>query len=423
MLLDYSFKNFCSFKDEAEFSMRATEEEAKQLFQENYVPGKVDALKTAVIVGENAGGKSNFVKSLQYLKSFFKSNNRVVSIKNYINDDYTNNNDMKIGDTEQAFSLKVSINNVIYYYDLTIDALGICSESLQICESTEKESVKIFSMERENRNFYFNEPFEEFLNSDSPDTTNVDVGIYLNKEKVNLGTVPILENLLKNEKRPGLFVTKFAILGVEPAVIFTDFMNNKLCVESAPYVGYEFQQDEEFFFEDLKILNDEKYLKILQIIDPSIENIELDKKLPYLYTIIHRKNKNGDTFSRMLALDSAGLRDYFAWAVQIFKVLYQNKILFADEMDRSLNPVLADKIISLIQGSEHQGQFIFTTHNVLHLNLNTLMKEQIYFVTKDLDTLHSELYSLADFPEISYDEDENLYEFYLRGILGGTVNG
>ena len=428
MLLDYSFKNFCSFKDEAEFSMRATEEEAKQLFQENYVPGKVDALKTTVIVGENAGGKSNFVKSLQYLKSFFKSNNRVASLAGYINDDYFHINDsyetngsIKIGDTKQEFSLKVLIKDTIYFYNLTIDCIGVCNESLKILESD--EDIEIFSVGRQEGSVDYSECFEDFFNPDSSNLIDIGIDIHLNKYKIKRDTVNVLGNLLKYDKTPGLFITKFAILGVEPAVIFTNFMNDKLCVESAPYGGYEFQQKENSFLENWHILNDERYLKILQIIDPSIEKIELDKKSPYLDTKIYRKNKSGKMFPRELAFDSAGLRDYFAWAVQIFKVLYQNKIFFADEMDRSLNPVLADKIISLIQGSEHQGQFIFTTHNVLHLNLSTYMKEQIYFITKDPETLHSELYSLADFPEISYDEDENLYEFYLRGILGGTVNG
>ena len=91
-------------------------------------------------------------------------------------------------------------------------------------------------------------------------------------------------------------------------------------------------------------------------------------------------------------------------------------------MDHSLNSVLTDKILSLIHGSEQTGQFIFTTHNVLHLNLENYMKEQIYFVTKNSSTLQSELYSLADFPEIKYDIGINLYEFYLRGVLGGTLN-
>jgi hypothetical protein len=67
-----------------------------------------------------------------------------------------------------------------------------------------------------------------------------------------------------------------------------------------------------------------------------------------------------------------------------------------------------------------KGQFIFSTHNVLHLDLKNYMKEQIYFITKDRDSLTSELYSLADFPEVRY-ETTKVYEFYMKGILGGTA--
>ena len=49
------------------------------------------------------------------------------------------------------------------------------------------------------------------------------------------------------------------------------------------------------------------------------------------------------------------------------------------------------------------------------------MKEQIYFVSKDVETLESELYSLADFSEVRY-ETTKIYEFYMKGILGGTAS-
>ena len=95
-------------------------------------------------------------------------------------------------------------------------------------------------------------------------------------------------------------------------------------------------------------------------------------------------------------------------------------MVFADEMDRVLNPILSDRVIAFINGEDHHGQFAFSTHNVLHLNLKTYMKEQIYFVTKSKDSLTSELYSLADFPEVRY-ETAKVYEFYMKGILGGTA--
>ena len=100
--------------------------------------------------------------------------------------------------------------------------------------------------------------------------------------------------------------------------------------------------------------------------------------------------------------------------------MYENKVVFADEMDRVLNPILSDRVIAYINGMNHKGQFVFSTHNVLHLNLKTYMKEQIYFITKNKDSLTSELYSLADFPEVRY-ENTKIYEFYMKGILGGTA--
>ena len=133
-----------------------------------------------------------------------------------------------------------------------------------------------------------------------------------------------------------------------------------------------------------------------------------------------RKDADGNEIRRELQQDSTGVREFFAWAVQIFRVVYENRVVFADEMDRVLNPILSDRVVSFVNGAEHRGQFIFSTHNVLHLNLKTYMKEQIYFVTKNKDSLTSELYSLADFPDVRY-ETAKVYEFYMKGILGGTA--
>ena len=125
-------------------------------------------------------------------------------------------------------------------------------------------------------------------------------------------------------------------------------------------------------------------------------------------------------FRRELQMDSTGVKEFFTWALEIYRVVYENKVVFADEMDRVLNPILSDRVIAFINGSEHTGQFVFSTHNVLHLDLKTYMKEQIYFITKERQKLSSEIYSLSDFPEVRY-ETTKIYEFYMKGILGGTA--
>ena len=144
-------------------------------------------------------------------------------------------------------------------------------------------------------------------------------------------------------------------------------------------INYDFYKSMKNEEEDLQILHDSRYLDIFRMIDHSIIDFKVDEEKPFLKTMIVRQKKDGSTFTRELAQDSSGVREFFAWAVQIFKVVYENKTVFADEMDRVLNPVLSDRVISFICGKKHFGQFVFTTHNVLHLDLKNYMKEQIYF--------------------------------------------
>ncbi len=419
MLLSYKFKNFCSFKEEVEFSLLATEDKRTD-FPENYFHGTTDVLKSAVIVGENAGGKSNFIKSLQYLKKFFKDNQSVASNIEYLNDDYTKTKkNLRYCDTLQTFSLEVLIKNDIYAYDLNIDYLGIKDEKLSIKKQGTTQYTPIFILERSEEDDLLQNLVEK--NFREWNLLNLKFRVTLNQNYEQL------KNFLKSKPAKndsiGLYLSKIALLDVPEAVNFINWINNTLCFEFAPYSGYE-SSDERLKKSDiLKIITDRRFIEILKIIDSSIVEVKPDNSFPYQNTIIVRQNSERQIFERELQFDSAGLRDYFRWAIQIFKVIYENKVLFADEMDRALNPVLSDKIVSLIHGTEHQGQFIFTTHNVLHLNLRKQMKEQIYFVTKDLSTLHSELYSLADFSDIDYDSEENIYEFYLRGVLGGIIRG
>lgn len=419
MLLSYKFKNFCSFKEEVEFSLLATEDKRTD-FPENYFHGTADVLKSAVIVGENAGGKSNFIRSLQYLKKFFKDNQSVTSNIEYLNDDYTKTKkNLRYCDTLQTFSLEVLIKNDIYAYDLNIDYLGIKYEKLSVKKQGTTEYIPIFILERSEEDDLLQTLVEK--NFRELNLLNLKFLLTLNPNYEQL------KNFLKSKPAKndsiGLYLSKIALLDVPEAVNFINWINNTLCFEFAPYSGYE-SSDERLKKSDiLKIITNRRFIEILKIIDSSIVEVKPDNSFPYQNTIIVRQNSEGQIFERELQFDSAGLRDYFRWAIQIFKVIYENKVLFADEMDRALNPVLSDKIVSLIHGTEHQGQFIFTTHNVLHLNLRKQMKEQIYFVTKDLSTLHSELYSLADFSDIDYDSEENIYEFYLRGVLGGIIRG
>lgn len=395
MLIYYRFNNFCSFNCESEFSMNAAAGKVKKRFPDNYVAhdNGYDLLKSAVIVGENAGGKSNFINSLIYLKSLFESNSPVKAVRPYINNASFFENEKPIQKFELCFRAR---NKKVYIYQLHVDEEGVVLEKLQLVKKPKAQPTVVFELSKTN-----DEHRSWFVDGKNIEDTMKGFGEMINSRGMGIG----------------LLVSKMALLGNEDAFNVVYWMTEVLFPQA---LSTDKSDDLISRDEELKILKDDRYLSIFRMVDYSICGIEVNDEQPYLKSIVIRKDEDGNTFRRELQMDSTGVREFFAWAVEIYRVVYENKVVFADEMDRVLNPILSDRVIAFINGSEHTGQFIFSTHNVLHLDLKTYMKEQIYFITKSRDSLSSEIYSLSDFPEVRY-ETTKIYEFYMKGILGGTA--
>lgn len=411
MLISYKFKNFCSFDQEAEFDLLAPANKVKSRFPNNYIQADngYDVLKTAVVIGENAGGKTNFINSLFFLKSLFE-NNKVVRVhKGLININHLETPSDEKRCTIQGFDIQVvGDTGITYHYKLQIDEYCIVSEEFSYKKEKSSREKEVLFLERHNIDI-----------KPESNTTKISVNYDISVKNSKREIEELYARPTHSNENVGLHITKLAILGDEHAIEFIDWMNNRLIVESqsSDYALYREWQNVE---EDVRIIEDPRFLDILRMVDYSICDIEVDEEKPFRNSRIIRKTKDGKRLSRELKSDSGGGREFFAWAVQLFRVVYEDKVIFADEMDRVINPILAERIVAFINGKEHRGQFIFSSHNVLHLDLKNYMKEQIYFVTKNRDSLNSELYSLADFPEIRY-ETAKVYEFYMKGILGGTA--
>ena len=409
MILEYKCKNYRSFKDNVEFSLLAPTNKVKNRFPNNYYryDNGYDVLKTIAIVGENAGGKTNFVKSLSYFKDTVLSNAPVRSYKAEINSCVAQSNNPNDCDTNQTFEIAVIDEaKTIYKYCLSFDYYGVVKEELYTKASKQSEYNEVFCVERAELNIV----------DKGYTTAAYSISSNIDKKEVK----EIIDRVGKKGTQPVCFVNLFAILAESNSVAFLKWLREKLSVERA-IVNYNIIKSLSNEEEDKEIMNDPKFFEIFKMIDYSITDLQINDEDPYNKTMVVRTSVDGTVFKRALKDDSSGVIEFFPLAIEIYKVVYLDKTVIVDEMDKVLNPVLSDRIVSFINGSEHKGQFVFTTHNALHLNLKNYMKEQIYFVTKSIETLESELYSLADFPEVRY-ETTKIYEFYMKGILGGTAS-
>ncbi|WP_221373525.1 AAA family ATPase [Clostridium perfringens] len=400
MLLNYKCENFGAFRENIEFSMKPGKVTSR--FKENVyeISNKLKVSKIAVIVGENAGGKTSFMRSLDYFK-FILSDGHIPRARKEFCNKYNDENGQK-------FKITILVDKKIYTYSLEIDEKFLLNEKLEIRNYNQIKNETIFEINRTKCNI-------------ENDSISVDLKPKVSEKFFDLDILKVISNMENSGyKAQQLFVNYLNIVGVDIVRPFMNYISDNLSInlpEEASYNLYKYMERNE---KDVEIMKTKEFLEIFRLVDSTITDIEIDEEDPFRESVIIREYDEG-IFRIKILRESSGVKEFFAWAIKIWEVIYKNKTVFADEIDKVLNSILAVKVINYIKNTNHRGQFIFSTHNILHLNTNIFMKEQIYFVSKDSENLTSELYSLADFEDYKYNKP-NVYELYLKGVFGGVPN-
>ena len=117
--------------------------------------------------------------------------------------------------------------------------------------------------------------------------------------------------------------------------------------------------------------------------------------------------------------ESAGTKKLFEIAGPIIRALENGNVVFIDEIDSKLHPMLVRFLILMfnsISNNPKNAQLICNTHDALLLD-EDIRRDQIYFTEKDEYGV-SNLYSLADFKGVR--KESKLLKQYLIGVFGAT---
>ena len=368
MLIRFSFKNFKSFKNENCLDMEAT-----SLKEHEYNVAKTENgeyLKVSAIYGANASGKTNVLQAFDYMKK------RIL-----ISDDSKKNSPI---DEENIYSfminndpiaLEVEIlakNNKIYKYGFEVLKDKIISEWL-----FEKRVNKFYAIfERENNNVSMKpNKISELVNIDE---RTLFLNIYSKIDRNNEDFSNVYDWFVNST---------YLDLG-NPN--FERFINNRV---------------------SLKILSDVNYkkelLKFIKTFDSGIEgikttpdSIEAVKSNNGIIDIeVIHKGENGELKALPFYLESNGTRKMFHLFDFFMDALKNGMVLFVDELDAKLHPLLTRYIINLFHNSDTNkgnGQLIYSTHDTVNLNKETFRRDEIWFAEKDKDGI-SEIYALSDY--------------------------
>ena len=368
MLIRFSFKNFKSFKNENCLYMEAT-----SLKEHEYNVAKTENgeyLKVSAIYGANASGKTNVLQAFDYMKKRI-----LVSDDSKKNSPIDEENIYSFMINNNPIALEVEIlakNNKIYKYGFEVLKDTIISEWL-----FEKRVNKFYAIfERENNNVSMKpNKISDLVNIDE---RTLFLNIYSKIDRNNEDFSNVYD----------WFVNSMYLDLGNPN--FERFINNRV---------------------SLKILSDENYkkelLKFIKTIDSGIEGIkttpdslEAVKSNNGIIDIevLHR-GENGELKALPFYLESNGTRKMFHLFDFFMDALKNGMVLFVDELDAKLHPLLTRYIINLFHNSQTNignGQLIYSTHDTVNLNKETFRRDEIWFAEKDKDGI-SDIYALSDY--------------------------
>ena len=423
MLIEFRFKNYRSFRDEAVLSMEAS---GYGMYKNSLIPvGTKSFLPAAALFGKNGGGKSTVIRAFWLAVQFIRNAQRTqhekaeIPVSPFLLNDYSK-------DEPTEFEFIYIVNGIKYIYGFSATKKKVLTEYLY--HSPKGQKALVFS--RDGQSFTFTEEkqkrklisetvsenqlfFSVACTMNDSACTNAMKWfreyVYFSNDYSDIPTQLLEYSEDKNMLRSISNYAKSADLGIQDMSF--DFNSQEIRTES------ELPDD---MPEDMKASLLQFWRQLSEntnVSDIHLKTKQLTSKAAHLGV---DKEGNSKTYSLDLFEESDGTMRLMSIAPAIESVLEKGGVFFADELERELHPELVNFIVSKFQSkasNPHGAQIVFTTHNTELLNMELLRKDQLYFVDKSNDTGVSELYSLIEFNTRTTD---NIRKGYLVGKYGAT---
>ncbi|MFT4071518.1 MAG: ATP-binding protein [Dysgonamonadaceae bacterium] len=419
MLLQFSVKNFKTFKDKATLSLIASNydkdtRETENVF--NDMKFNFRLLKSAVVYGANASGKSKFLEAIAFMRYFvinsFKETQEgdTIGVEPFLLSAETENK-------PSEFEIIFVFNGELFRYGFEVTTKEIVSEWLYHKPKTKE--IELFYRDR-----------DEFET---------------HEKKFTKGSMVVKGKLVRDN---ALLISVAAQFNETTAITVINWFKRLKFISGLNESGYH-------GFTMGKTENPIQKMKILELLkaaDFNIQDLKLQKldidKIPkgmpkeirdeilremreenteFIADVLttHKKfdlNKQvtGNVNFSLDDDESSGTRKFFALTGPILDVIENGYTLVVDELDSKLHPNLVSKIVSLFNSKEFNkknAQLVFNTHDTNLLSSGLFRRDQIWFTDKNKYG-EAKLYSLANFKSDEVKKNESFEENYIKGKYG-----
>ena len=444
MLIGFSVSNFRSFKDNQSISLKA----GKVIRHNNHIIENNDNrfLKTSLIFGANAGGKSNLIKAVDFSKGIIlKGLDQIVLRNNYFRLDKSMYKEpaifqyeLYIRETEYSYGIAISYETGIILSEwlVEIDKKGketyIFNRYLDDNNESHTETDLFFDDDKNKLiyQFYLDGFGSEISDTYKHKTLLSDIGLRSNAKIGPLGQIKDVFEWFKN------------IIIIYPDSKFSSLFE----IASNDKIRNFYTKTMSYFdtgIKSVEVENTEKDFEVLfnSMSDSVVDNIKntlatmntnssrllkVDNQVLEIY-----KDELGNLKYRKILLNHGVSSELFEYTdesdgtqrlfdlIPLFLLRENTSVIFIDEIDRSLHTNLIKEFFDLFYNLVgNNTQLVATTHDTNLLDLDLFRQDEIWFIDRRPDN-SSKIYSLNKFKERF---DKKVEKDYLLGRYGATPN-
>lgn len=399
MLIQFSARNFKSFKDSFTLDLFTNKAESVcPIFEQ----GGNKIYPSAVFYGANGSGKSNVLKAFTMMRRLVLNEDKIIQST----DELPMNRFKLSSETEDdttAFDITFFTNGKKYKYGFEYDEKCVYSEYLYVYETNRPTIVFEYDVDENNG---------EIKITKYDDLKNV------KHLKNSLFIVEADRN--DNEEAKvvlGWFKSSHYVEYTSRHSLTPAYWDN-LSKPAIKKIFQKFISDADIGIKD--IFQDTQRVKAPEGM-MGIPNGAVVEEIS-IKTVHEKYDLNNEHFDdvkfNLFEDESLGTQKYFYVIGPVIDTLQKGTVLFLDELDASLHPILTQKIISLFNNKKtnpHGAQLVFTSQDTNLLSQDIFDKEQIWFVEKDKYGA-SHIASLSEYKNVR--KEHKIERNYIMGKYG-----
>lgn len=419
MLISFSFDNVASFKEAQNLTLEVSPLKKDNFLSENTIQAdnQDEVLKSLLIYGANASGKTNINKAVEWLRTIVLDSyrnleqNLLLRVMPFILD-------MKNVNSPSKFEVIFLQNNIKYRYGISVSNGEILEEWLYTTPKI-RETLLFF---RDKQIVEFNKSsFDEaklFIKSDkNSDSTTRNSGT-LEKTAPHIPFISVLAVFQgKHSSNVISFFNRLHVISGLEDQILSDYTFS-LIKNNPDFYRWTVNILKNFNIADL-LVSEEEFNQQIQLPQNADE-----KNSPSLMGPINIQgrrmnvrvkklmNHSEEMVEIPLELESAGTRKIIHLLGPIYDTIKSGNVLFIDEFDSKFHTLLSKYIFKIFHKQSSNSQIIANVQDTNLMDTSIFRRDQIWFVHKDEVEQDSQIYSLAEYKNTikeSYSDD------YLNG--------